>query len=109
MKKVALDYGWEFPNVPEALIKEIEDNREEWCQEAIWDHLKVPKPARDFKLTFILTHRFESCRDTWSYGRHIYSNRVVIKRPGKDDRIYSITTLDNQGKTLTLPDPRFYL
>lgn len=86
----------------------IEANRELWYSEAVWDYLSVPKPFRKTGCSVKMDERFSGCFMHWNFGWHIYADRVVICRPGKDDVVYFITTVDKLGKTLTLPDPRFY-
>lgn len=43
-KRVATEYGLEFPYVPQDVMQVIEVNRELWYSEAVWDYLSVPKP-----------------------------------------------------------------
>lgn len=106
MRRVAADYGWEYPYVPPALLSEME--RERWYHDEIWSHLKVPRiKSTDLNLTD-LNPRFERCLRDWSPGRYIFADRVVLKCPGKVYQVFSITTTDSNGDTLVLPDPRFY-
>lgn len=107
-KRVATEYGLEFPYVSAETMQEIELKREEWCSDAVWDYLSVPKPFRKAGYSSVMDERYDGCMLQWNYGQHIYSDKVVICRPEKENDVYFVTTVDNQGKPITLPDPRFY-
>lgn len=89
-------------------MQEIKDIREQWYDESVWDHLAIPKPLRVWD-SFLVAQQFDACRRIWSYGRHIYSDRVVKCSEWGDDVVHSVNTRDKRGKPVTLPDPGFYL
>lgn len=54
MDRVIKEYGLEFPYVPRVVMQEIEENREQCYDEAVWDRLAIPKPLREWD-SFLVT------------------------------------------------------
>lgn len=78
-KKVAMEYGYDYPYAPREIMKEIEVKGVSWCEEVVWDLMFIPKPYHN-KSKPQLWEEFLSVKENWSLGRSIYIDRVVVKR-----------------------------
>lgn len=107
-KRVAREYGYEYPYVPEHVMDEIEANRKLWEEEDVWNYLGVPKPCRDINLSPVFADKFYSCMATWSHGRYIYKDKVLIKSPHRPDAKFSYPAVNDYGEQVEIPDPKWY-
>lgn len=108
MRKVAEGYGYLYPYVPESLEAEIQCKQTQWVDAAIREYLKIPAHCDIRKLAPRHAGKYTNVLQTWDYGRHIYPNCVIIRRPKPADVQHYITTFGSSGKPVQLPDPRYY-
>lgn len=106
-KRVAQEYGFDYPYVPEEIMNIVEASREQWERNLIWDYLHVPKPQRTPDHTIWV--RFQDIFKEWRQGRAIYKNRVLVKKPGQHTRSFSISVKGEGDSRKRLLDPRYYL
>lgn len=108
IKKVDEEYGYLYPYVPACLEKEIQEKRMQWIDAAIRSYLSVPLCGELEKMSPRHTEKYANILQTWNYGRHIYFDCVIIRRPNQKDIQHYITTIGSSGKPLQLPDPSYY-
>lgn len=106
-KKVALEYGYEYPYVPESVMQEVEENRQSWCEDEIWEYLGVPRPCRTPEYPKFWEN-FLSCKQSWSLGRHIYKDKVVVVKAGRRDQVHTANIYNKEGRMVEVPDPYYY-
>ncbi|XP_068116486.1 uncharacterized protein [Hyperolius riggenbachi] len=100
-------YGYQYPYVPYDLLVEIEEKRDIWASEYVWNRLGVYPKQRKPDGDPVKATAFRRCMREWKMGRNIHSDRVVISRPQQRDEIRSVKVF-REGRTVVLPDPAFY-
>lgn len=105
IKKVAEEYGYLYPYIPDCLEEEIQDKEIQWIDEAVLSFLQIPLWVDLTKLSLKTAEKYLSVPHTWGYDHKINLDRVIIHRPNKADIQHYITTVNAKGETLKLPNP----
>lgn len=106
-RKVAQEWCFDYPYVPEHIMEIIESSREAWEGELVWDYLHVPKPKRTPDSEVWV--RFKDIHRKWRLGRAIHKDRVLVVKAGQNTHSYSISVRGPGDSRKRLPDPRYYL
>lgn len=75
-RKVAQEWGLDYPYVPDQVMEVVEHSREEWENNLVWDYLHVPKPNQNPKSE--VWARFKDIQRKWKLGRAIYKDKVLV-------------------------------
>lgn len=85
----------------------VDDSREQWENDLIWDYLHVPKPKRVPESE--VWARFKDIHWEWKLGRAIYRDKVLVVKEGQHTRSYSVSVRGEGDSWRRLLDPRYYL
>lgn len=88
-KRVAQEWGFDYPYVPEQIMDIVEASREQWEGDLVWDYLHVLKPQRTPDSEVWV--RFQDIYKEWKLGRAIYKDRVLVLKAGQHTCSYSIS------------------
>ncbi|KAM9307705.1 phosphatidylinositol-glycan-specific phospholipase D [Gastrophryne carolinensis] len=73
-KRCARKLKLEYPYLCKTGMEFVETQRGQWIEEAIKEHLLIPEEMD-------MRRRYQSCYETWRWGRHIYTDRVLMCGP----------------------------
>lgn len=76
-RRVAEEWGLDYPYIPENVMQVVEDSRDQWEDELVWNYLHVPRPLRTPESD--LWMRFQDIKKEWKLGRAIHKDRVLVK------------------------------
>lgn len=106
-RKVALEWGLDFPYVPLKTMDIIENSWVEWKDDLVWEYLHIPKPLQvpECEETWA---RFKDIWKKWQLGRSINKERVIVARMGRPMKSHSVSAREEGVGRKRLPDPHFY-
>ncbi|KAM9316739.1 uncharacterized protein PAF06_007809 [Gastrophryne carolinensis] len=92
-KRCARELKLEYPYLCKTGMEFVETRRGHWIVEDIKEYLLIPEEMDIAELPPAMCRRYQSCYETWRWGRHIYMDCVVICGPRHLDITKQINAL----------------